>query len=114
MGKDEFDSADRSLVYRTTGGKHKYIMRDANYLVEDTLGVFHETLAAIMDEPYEEIVKNRRIGEELVDEQLALAELSVEMAPKDARDVWAYFGNEDVEQIPEMTTAEFLAVAKRR
>ena len=39
---------------------------------------------------------------------------SVEMAPKDARDVWAYFGNEDVEQIPEMTTAEFLAVAKRR
>ncbi|WP_370798077.1 biotin-independent malonate decarboxylase subunit beta [Adlercreutzia equolifaciens] len=115
MGKDEFDSADRSLVYRTTGGKHKYIMRDANYLVEDTLGAFHETLAAIMDEPYEEIVKNRRIGsEELVDEQLALAELSVEMAPKDARDVWAYFGNEDVEQIPEMTTAEFLAVAKRR
>ncbi len=49
-----------------------------------------------------------------MDEQLALAELSVEMAPKDARDVWAYFGNEDVEQIPEMTTAEFLAVAKRR
>ena len=115
MGKDEFDSADRSLVYRTTGGKHKYIMRDANYLVEDTLGDFHDQLAAIMEAPYDEIVKCRRIGsEELVDEQLALAELSVEMAPKDARDVWAYFGNEDVEQIPEMTTAEFLAVAKRR
>ena len=115
MGKDEFDSADRSLVYRTTGGKHKYIMRDANYLVEDTLGDFHDQLAAIMEAPYDEIVKGRRIGsEEPVDEQLALAELSVEMAPKDARDVWAYFGNEDVEQIPEMTTAEFLAVAQRR
>ena len=79
------------------------------------LGQLVDQLAAIMEAPYDEIVKCRRIGsEELVDEQLALAELSVEMAPKDARDVWAYFGNEDVEQIPEMTTAEFLAVAQRR
>ena len=34
MGKEEFDSADRALVFRTTGGRHKYIMGDCNFLVE--------------------------------------------------------------------------------
>ena len=115
MGKAEFDSADRALIYRTTGGKHKYLMRDCNYLVEDGIGAFHGALADVMSQPYEEIVKCRRIGsEELVDEQLALVELSCEIKPKDARDVWAYFGNEDPANIPELTTEEFLRTAKRR
>ena len=115
MGKDEFDSADRALVYRTTGGKHKYIMRDCNYLVEDTIASFKEALADVLSKPYDEIVKNRRIGsEELVDEQLDLVELSCEIKPKDARDVWAYFGNEDPAGIPEQTTEEFLRAVKRR
>ena len=115
MGKAEFDSADRALVYRTTGGKHKYIMRDCNYLVEDTIASFKEALADVLSKPYDEIVKNRRIGsEELVDEQLDLVELSCEIKPKDARDVWAYFGNEDPAGIPEQTTEEFLRAVKRR
>ncbi len=115
MGKAEFDSADKALVYRTTGARHKYIMRDANYLVEDTIGAFHDCIGEVMDLGYAAIEKMRRIGnEELVDEQLALAELSVELHPKDSRDVWAYYGNENPEQLTEITTAEFLATAKRR
>lgn len=115
MGKDEFDSADRALVYRTTGGKHKYLMRDCNYLVEDAVGSFKEALADVLSQPYDEIVKYRRIGSEaLVDEQLGLVELSCEIKPKDARDVWAYLGNEDPAGIPELSTEEFLRTAKRR
>ena len=51
MGKAEFDSADRALVYRTTGGKHKYIMRDCNYLVEDSIASFKEALADVLSKP---------------------------------------------------------------
>lgn len=115
MGKEEFNSADRALVYRTTGAKHKYIMRDCNYLVEDTLGAFHDQLAEIMSQSYDEIIKNRRIGsEDLVDQQMELVALAAEMSPKDSKDVWAHYGNADPEQIPEMTTEEFLATVKRR
>lgn len=115
MGKDEFNAADKALIYRTTGGKHKYIMRDCNYLVEDSVGAFYGELAGLLQQPYSEIIKNRRIGsEELVDEQLALVELSCEIKPKDARDVWAYFGNENPAAIPEQSTAEFLRSVKRR
>lgn len=115
MGKEEFNSADRALVYRTTGAKHKYIMRDCNFLVEDTLDAFHDQLAEVMSQSYDEIIQNRRIGsEELVDQQMELVALAAEMAPKDSKDVWAHYGNADPEQIPEMTTAEFLASVKRR
>jgi len=33
MGRNEFDASDRALVFRTTGGKHKFIMGDCNFLV---------------------------------------------------------------------------------
>ena len=38
MGKDEFDASNKALVYRTTGAKHKYIIQDCNYPVEDKIG----------------------------------------------------------------------------
>ncbi|MFO5861153.1 biotin-independent malonate decarboxylase subunit beta, partial [Klebsiella pneumoniae] len=40
MGRSEFDASDRALVFRTTGGKHKYIVGDCNYLIADSLNAF--------------------------------------------------------------------------
>jgi malonate decarboxylase beta subunit len=34
-GVEEFDSRDRALVWRTTGGKHRYLQGDADQLVAD-------------------------------------------------------------------------------
>ncbi|HSI61075.1 MAG TPA: biotin-independent malonate decarboxylase subunit beta [Ideonella sp.] len=39
-GVEEFDSRDRGLVWRTTGGKHRYLMGDADVLVEDEVAAF--------------------------------------------------------------------------
>lgn len=70
MGKDEFDASNKALVYRTTGAKHKYIIGDCNYLVEDTVGDFKAALAEVADLSMEAIEKMRRIGSlELVQEQ---------------------------------------------
>ena len=55
MGKEEFDSSDKAMIYRCTGGKHKYIMHDANYLVEDSIGAFRTKIAEVLAMPYEEI-----------------------------------------------------------
>ena len=51
MGRSEFDASDRALVFRTTGGKHKYIVGDCNYLIADSLTAFHQQAALIADLP---------------------------------------------------------------
>jgi malonate decarboxylase beta subunit len=114
MGKDEFDSSDRALVFRTTGGKHKYIMGDANYLVEDSIGDFRGQLAAVLKLPQEKINAMRRIGSlSLVEEQLKRVKLSISLQPKDSKDVWKYAGNAEPERLVDMSTAEFLNTVKR-
>jgi malonate decarboxylase beta subunit len=39
-GVEEFDSRDRALVWRTTGGKHRYLLGDADQLVADDIEAF--------------------------------------------------------------------------
>ena len=115
MGKREFDSSNRALIYRTTGGKHKYIMGDCAYLVDDSFQGFRSRLIEILKMPYEEIAAKRSIGSmELVSEQVDLVRLASELKPKDARDVWTHFGNTDSYMIPNMTYAEFMNSAKTR
>lgn len=115
MGKDEFDASNKALVYRTTGAKHKYIIQDCNYLVESSIGDFKAALAEIADIPMDKIEEMRRIGSlKLVQEQQKLVALVAELQPKDSMDLWKYFGNENAAALPEMPTAEFLKVAKRR
>lgn len=47
-GVEEFDSRDRALVWRTTGGKHRYLLGDCQALVQDNIDAFrHAALRAI-------------------------------------------------------------------
>jgi malonate decarboxylase beta subunit len=114
MGKSEFDSSDRALVYRTTGGKHKYIMNDCAFLVDDSIAAFRQQLEKLVKMPYEEISKYRIIGNcDLAEKQLALVKLVAQLKPKDSNDLWAYFGNGEINRIPDMETDEFLQLAVR-
>ncbi len=45
-GVEEFDSRDRALVWRTTGGKHRFLSGDCDFLVEDDVEDFR---AAALD-----------------------------------------------------------------
>lgn len=115
MGKEEFDAANKSLVYRTTGGRHKYIMQDCNFLVEDSIDGFRKQLQDVLEMPFEDMEKYRRIGsKELVEEQIEVVKLSTEVNPKDARDMWKHYGNEDPENLTEIPVKDFLETAKRR
>lgn len=114
MGKDEFDSSDRALVFRTTGGKHKYIMGDCNYLVEDSIVAFRKQLEDVLKLPQAEIDGMRRIGSlPLVEKQLKGVKLSITLKPKDSKDVWKYAGNENPDALIDMSTSEFLKTVKR-
>jgi malonate decarboxylase beta subunit len=44
-GVDEYDARDRALVWRTSGGKHRWICGDCDALVEDDVRAFREAAA---------------------------------------------------------------------
>ncbi|WP_171922889.1 biotin-independent malonate decarboxylase subunit beta [Salmonella bongori] len=114
MGRSEFDASDRALVFRTTGGKHKYIVGDCNYLIADTLGAFHQQAAHIANLPWPEIEAMRRIGSEAkVRAQMALTRHINELSPGDARDIWAAAGNDKPQSLVDMDLDTFLNKVKR-
>jgi malonate decarboxylase beta subunit len=45
-GVEEFDSRDRALVWRTTGGKHRWLTGDCDALVEDDVAAFRAAAIA--------------------------------------------------------------------
>ncbi len=48
-GVEEFDARDRALVWRTTGGKHRYLLGDVQALVADTIDAFRAGALAQID-----------------------------------------------------------------
>ena len=115
MGREEFDSSDRALVWRTTGSKHKYIMRDCDYLVADTIGSFYSQLVQVLEYPMDSINRMRKIGNlEQVSEQLDIVKLAIDLKVKDSMDIWRYYGNTDPEKLPELPLSEFLQKVVRR
>ena len=50
-GVDEFDSRDRALVWRTSGGKHRWLTGDCDLLVEDDVAAFRDAAIALLARP---------------------------------------------------------------
>jgi malonate decarboxylase beta subunit len=48
-GVEEFDSRDRALVWRTTGGKHRYLLGDCQALVPDDIAAFRQAALQAME-----------------------------------------------------------------
>src|SRR5439155_2212614 len=44
-GVEEFDSRDRARVWRTVGGKHRYLLGDCSALVDDSVEAFRGAIA---------------------------------------------------------------------
>lgn len=114
MGKEEFDASDRALVFRTTGGRHKYIMGDCNFLVADNVAAFRAKVAELAPLSVSEFEQFRRIGSPAaVERQVARVALAAEMQPRDARDVWAKAGNADPNKLTDLPLADFLSTVHR-
>ena len=48
-GVDEFDARDRALVWRTTGGKHRWLCGDCDALVDDDVAAFRAAAIGLLD-----------------------------------------------------------------
>ncbi len=107
-GVEEFDSRDRALVWRVTGGKLRRALGEATLLVDDLIPAFR-TAAADLIAHYQSHSLAPADLDDLFDAQAILTERSKQFsAARDGKEIWqAMFA--EASRVPEMTVAEFNA-----
>ncbi len=109
-GVEEFDARDRALVWRTTGGKHRYLLGDCQMLVADEMAAFRQAaqdaIAACAGAPVELTL------EALEQEQQLLAQRIERFgALRDPEDIWHALGMPDAQHIPMLEARAFIDAA---
>ena len=108
-GVEEFDSKDRALVWRTTGGKHRYLLGDCQVLVADDTDALRAAAIAAM--------ANVRDGAALTLEGLQAEQAMLEQRIRDfgdaadPLDVWRRLGVPEPAAVPMLEAEAFLAMA---
>ena len=104
-GVDEFDSRDRALVWRTTGGKHRWLIGDCDALVEDDVAAFREAVIAA-------IGRSSPLTLAALEQEHALLTARLHALPADSIDsagqdeaalLWSALGIADAQQVPELS-----------
>jgi len=107
MGVEAFDSRDKALVWRTTGGKNRFLFGKLARLVSDHIPDFR---SAVLD------VLAPRQPDSTASLRKVLASLQSRLdtygKDTDARQIWTQMGL-DAAKVPEMTPAELAVAAKK-
>ncbi len=106
-GVDEFDSRDRALVWRTTGGKHRWLTGDCDALVEDDVAAFRAAAIAALG-------SSRPVTLSLLEAEHALlaARLQLLDTPLDGDEavaLWTRLGVPDAARIVDLDVGEVRA-----
>lgn len=109
-GVEEFDSRDRALVWRTMGGKHRYLLREAAGIVADDVAEFRAAALAAIESARPDLSLAA-----LEAEHAALgARLDRFGACRDALDIWRDLGFDAPEGLPLLEADQFRALAAGR
>ena len=108
-GVEEFDARDRALVWRTTGGKHRWLTGDCDELVADDVAAFRAAAIAALD-------RARPVTLESLQQEHALLRARAEALPADAAAhdealrLWAARGVPDAARVPDLDAAAVRAL----
>jgi malonate decarboxylase beta subunit len=116
QGVEEFDARDKALVWRTTGGKHRYVLGDCDALVEDDCAAFRNAgIAAIAR--FQSRATPTAVAltlSQLEQEQSQLAQRIGDFGKlHDPVDIWRTSGIANAEQVPLWDCATFLNMIAR-
>ena len=109
-GVEEFDSRDRALVWRTTGGKHRYLMGDCDRLVEDRVGAFRSAAIEMIAEVQMQSIALTLAGLEVEQHQLT-ERLQQHGSALEPMDIWHQLGIPNPQGITLLEADAFVAVA---
>jgi malonate decarboxylase beta subunit len=104
-GVEEFDSRDRALVWRTTGGKHRYLTGDCDALVDDDVQAFRAAAIAALAGGRPLTLAALEAEHALLTRRLAAAS-----ADGDAIELWQRLGVPTPEQVPDLNAAQVRAL----
>lgn len=109
-GVEEFDSRDRALVWRTTGGKHRYLLGDCSRIVPDDIAAFRSAALDAINASDAKTVPLTLHALEAEHQMLAqrlqqFGDLSEPMA------IWSQMGIADASQVPALEAEAFMQLA---
>jgi malonate decarboxylase beta subunit len=109
-GVEEFDSRDRALVWRTTGGKHRYLLGDCQVMVPDDTDAFRAAaIAAVAHFAHD---KAELTLDALEQEQALLAERLARFGGMaEPMEIWRALGVEAPAQVPMLDADSFVEMA---
>lgn len=108
-GVEEYDSRDRALVWRTVGGKHRYLLGECDTIVPDSIEAFQHTITSCINNG-----DNWTLAALEQEHQLLSDRVKRFGACKDGRDIWRKMGWPDPDAIAMMDNDEFVAAAQGR
>lgn len=103
MGVEAFDSRDRSLVWRTTGGKNRFLFGKVHTLVDDHIPAFRAAISAAIKPSEPLSVQSLQAEREKLAQRIADYGTCT-----DARQIWEKMGL-PANEVPDMTAAELTA-----
>ena len=99
-GVDEFDSRDRALVWRTTGGKHRWLIGDCDALVEDDVDAFRAAAIEALGAARAVTLDALEAEHALLGERLALMADAGE--GDEAQQLWSRLGVADAARVNDL------------
>jgi malonate decarboxylase beta subunit len=112
-GVEEFDSRDRALVWRTSGGKHRYLLGDCQRIVADDVAAFRvaaqEAVAAIAGG-----ATGLTLEALEAEQQMLVSRLQNFGTLPDPVDIWSAMQMPDAANIPMLDVNSFIAASATR
>jgi malonate decarboxylase beta subunit len=108
-GVEEFDARDRALVWRTTGGKHRWLSGDCDVLVEDDVDAFRAAAIAALDARAPVTLEALEAEHALLAERLSLLPEGLD-GDEEAIRLWEQLGVADAAQVPALDVDEVRAL----
>jgi malonate decarboxylase beta subunit len=107
-GVEEFDSRDRALVWRTTGGKHRYLIGDCQALVADDVAAFRSAAIATLRKAGPSALSLQGLEAEQAMLQQRLERFGDAVDPQD---IWRALGVAAPQDLAMLEADQFVAVA---
>lgn len=103
MGVEAFDSRDRSLVWRTTGGYNRFLFGKVSVLVDDHIPAFRAAVGGLIAPSQPLTTQGLR-----AERARLVGRIEQFGESKDAREIWEKMGLA-ADKVPDMTAAELTA-----
>lgn len=105
-GVEEFDSKDRALVWRVTGGKHRYLLNHVDQLAEDDTDDIRQCIIhALKEKPSTLDLNTLQQNQHSLEQQYTQW-----FGAKDGLEIWKKMNIDNAEHIPMLNAVEVIQI----